>query len=132
MLHATVIIDENVPDEVADFLAARGATVWLARERFGAGTLDPVIAAAAARENALIITIDRKDFIGLAKRHRKDGQLSYAGMSVVTFHLSHPRVLARLRLLIEDIEDVYENRVTGRGVRLIATISDTVLRIEDP
>jgi hypothetical protein len=48
----------------------------------------------------------------------------------VSFDLRRPQALARLRVVIEDIEAVYRNRVVRGGGRLIAVVGDTVLRFD--
>jgi hypothetical protein len=127
-----VITDEDVPDEMGEFLSGRGYAVKLARDHFGTETPDHVIAQAASNEGALVYTFNRRHFRGLAARRRKDGSLRYPQMSVVSFDLSRPEGLARLRALIADVEAVYQTRVMERGARMIAVISETVLRFEAP
>lgn len=127
-----MLTDEDVPDPVAEFLAARGYHVLFVRDHFGRETEDHVIARAASQQAALVFTWNQRHFVRLAKRRRKTGALSYPGMSVVAFVCAHPRGLERLELLIEDIEDVYVNRVVERGIRMIAQVDDAVLRFEDP
>jgi hypothetical protein len=127
-----VITDEDVPDPMGEFLAARGYTLQLARERYGITTPDPVIARDASEARAVVYTFNRRHFLALAKRREADGSLSHPGMTVVSFRLAHPRGLPRLRMLMDDIEAVYQTRVIGRGVRMIAVVTETVLRFEDP
>jgi hypothetical protein len=127
-----VLTDEDVPDELGDFLRDRGYTVLLVRDVFGMGTADHVIATAASDQGLLVYTFNRRHFLNFARRTERDGSLTHPGMSVVSFDLRRPQALARLRLLIDDIEAVHQNRVARRGVRLVAVISDTVLRFEDP
>ena len=52
------------------------------------------------------------------------------GVGAMTW--GEPEGLARLRALIADVEAVYQTRVMERGARMIAVISETVLRFEDP
>lgn len=127
-----VIADEDVPDPMAAFLAARGYAVELARDRYGTQTPDHVIAADASAHRAIVYTFNRRHFLALARRRERDGTLTHPGMTVVSFRLPRPQGLARLRALIADIEAIYQTRVVQRGVRMIAVLSETVLRFEDP
>lgn len=53
-----LLVDENVPASVADFLNARGYEVRLVREHLSAGTPDPVVAAVAAREEMVWVMLE--------------------------------------------------------------------------
>ncbi len=77
------------------------------------------------------MTWNRRHFKNLAKKRRKDGTLRHPHMSVLTFSCAHPRGLARLAALIEEIESIYDIRVARAGGRLIADIGDTVVRYEE-
>jgi hypothetical protein len=127
-----VITDEDVPDPLGAFLADRGYPLLLARNRYGTSTPDHVIARDASEAHAIVFTFNRRHFLGLAARREADGALSHPGMTVVSFRLAHPRALPRLRELIDDLEAVYQTRVIGRGVRMIAVIGEAVLRFQDP
>lgn len=126
-----IITDEDVPDDVAHFLASRNHEVLMAREYFLPKTPDAVIAKAASERQAVVVTWNRRHFKALAKRMRKNGALSYPGMSVIAFSCSHPRGLARIQALIETLEAFFAIRVTAGDVRMIADVSDTGLRLED-
>jgi predicted nuclease of predicted toxin-antitoxin system len=60
-------IDQNVPDSVARFLAARGYEVILLRERIPTDSPDTLVAAVAEANSAVLVTFD-PDFKGLARR----------------------------------------------------------------
>ena len=126
-----IITDEDVPDSVAKFLASRGHTVLLTREHFLPKTADSVIARAASERRAVVVTWNRRHFKSLAKRRRKDGTLSYPGMSVIAFRCSHTEGLARIQRLIEEVEAVHAIRVDDLKDRMVVEITLSVLRIED-
>ena len=130
-LRLPIIADEDVPDQVSSFMASRGHSVLLVREHFLPGTVDEVIARAASLHASLVVTWNRRHFKALAKRRRKNGGLSYPGMAVLTFSCPHPMGLTRIQELIEQIEAIYRIRVLVGGVRMIAEITETVLRFED-
>jgi predicted nuclease of predicted toxin-antitoxin system len=62
-----LLIDENVPNSVAEIFASRGHEVRFVRDLFPAGTPDPVIATIGERLSAIVVTWDR-DFEQLVKR----------------------------------------------------------------
>lgn len=51
-----LLVDENVPGSVVTFLTDRGHDVKLVRELFAAGTPDPVVEMAAARQGMILLT----------------------------------------------------------------------------
>lgn len=53
-MNMLLLIDENVPNSVAEFLAERGHDVRLVRDLFPAGIPDPVIATIGDRLSALV------------------------------------------------------------------------------
>ena len=74
-----VITDEDVPDAIARFLASRGHAVLRVRDHFGTGTPDHVIARGASDQHAIVYTFNERHFLALARRKRKNGQLSRHG-----------------------------------------------------
>lgn len=126
-----IITDEDVPAAVAQFLASRSHQVMLARDHFLPGTSDPVITQAASHQQAVVVTWNRRHFKALAKRRRPSGALRYPGMSVVSFRCPHTHGLPRIQKVIAEVEAVYLIRVVQGGVRMIAEITETVLRFEE-
>jgi predicted nuclease of predicted toxin-antitoxin system len=51
-----LLIDENVPNSVAKFLADRGHDVRFVRDLLPAGTPDPVVAVVGDRLSAIVVT----------------------------------------------------------------------------
>ena len=126
-----IITDEDVPDSVGRYLSSRGHQVLLAREHFLPATPDSVIAKAASEQEATVFTFNRRHFRRLGKRRRKDGRLSYPGMSVVSFTCSHPLALERIQQVIEEVEAMHHLRVLVRKTRLLMEVGATVIRVED-
>ena len=64
-----LLIDENVPDQVAAIYRARGHEVLLVRDLFPAGTADEVIARRANDLGAVVVTWNYRHFraLGLVK-----------------------------------------------------------------
>ena len=71
-----LLVDENVPQSVADFFAARGHQVKQVRDILPAGTPDPVIAAVGDQMSAIVVTWD-KDFESLVGRIPRAAKQSF-------------------------------------------------------
>ncbi len=97
-----VITDEDVPDDVGQFLGTRGHEIILVREAFMPGTDDSVIAKAASEQRAVVFTWNKRHFFALAHRKNAKGEPSYPGMSVVGFGCSHVDGLSRISATIDD------------------------------
>ena len=110
-----IITDKDVSNDITAFLRSREHEGILSREILPEDTPDPVIAEAATEQRAAVVTFNRRDFLPL-----------------ITFdNCSHVEGIERLRLLMEELETVYEIRVRRRGERLVAIIGRTYLRLED-
>jgi len=68
MVVMPLLIDENVPESVTDFLRERGHRVDHVRDLYLAATPDPIIAAVADRMGAIVVTWNHRDFKKLAAR----------------------------------------------------------------
>ena len=55
------LLDENVPDQIAEFFRSKGHEVLLTREAFAAGTPDQLLLFASEVEGLIIVSKD-KDF----------------------------------------------------------------------
>jgi predicted nuclease of predicted toxin-antitoxin system len=64
-----LLIDEDVPQSVVDFLQERGHEAILVREILLPGAADPVIAAIGDELEAIIVTWNQKDFFSNTASH---------------------------------------------------------------
>src|SRR5687768_11733006 len=69
-----LLIDENVPESVTIYLRERGHDVRHVRDLSLAETPDPIIAAAADKLGAIVVTWNHRDFKKLVARAPKEGQ----------------------------------------------------------
>ena len=123
-----LLIDENVPNSVAEFFRERGHDVRLVRDLFPSGTPDPVITKLGDELAAIVVNWDR-DFrrnvarvpVGNRQRFRKLGRIS--------FRCSEARGRKRVEELIEWIEFEYNQVQQRRDKRLIVEITDTSFRV---
>ncbi len=119
-----LIVDENVPDSVADFLKSRGHTVMLVREHFGQMTPDEFIAWVGDIHESVVVTFDR-DFKQLVSRVPRGGRRQFHRLGRISLRCREPRALARVKEFIEDIEREYERSLNRRDRRLIVQITET-------
>jgi predicted nuclease of predicted toxin-antitoxin system len=85
-----LLIDENVPNSVAEFLASRGHDVRFVRDLFPAGTPDPVIATIGDRLAAIVVTWDR-DFEDLVKRIPEGNRARFRRLGRLSFRCNEVR-----------------------------------------
>jgi predicted nuclease of predicted toxin-antitoxin system len=73
-----LLIDQNVPDSVAQHLKERGHEIELVRESLGRASVDQLIAVTAALEGIIVVTFD-KDFERLKRLLSKSGVQPFCG-----------------------------------------------------
>jgi predicted nuclease of predicted toxin-antitoxin system len=123
-----LLIDENVPNSVAEFLRDRGHDVRLVRDLFPSGTPDPVIAKVGDELEAIVVTWDR-DFKRLAARVPEGSRQRFRRLGRISFRCSEARGRARIEECIEAIEFAYVQVQKRRDKRLLAEITDAMLRM---
>lgn len=123
-----LLVDENVPQSVADFFRARGHDVRLVRDLFPSGTPDPIIAKLGDELAAIVVTWDT-DFRRLAARVPAGQRQRFRRLGRITFRCSESRGRTRAEDLIEWIEFEYEQVQKKRDKRLIVEITETSFRV---
>jgi hypothetical protein len=123
-----LIIDENVPDDVADFFRERGHLVILVREMLGVGTADESIAERADELMAVVVTWDR-DFKKLVGRVPIGERLRFRRLDRISFDCRPEHGRRRAERLIDFIEFAYEIESQSRDRRMIVEITETSFRI---
>lgn len=88
-----LLIDENVPQSVANFFASRGHTVEYVKDLFPARTPDPVIATIGDQMSAIVVTWD-KDFETLVSRVPAGGRAAFRRLGRISFRCREPRGLS--------------------------------------
>src|SRR6266849_2786916 len=102
-----LLIDENVPNSVAEFFAARGHDVRYVRDLFPGGTPDPVIATVGDRLSAIIVTWDR-DFDRLVRRIPAGSRAQFRKLGRITFSCNEAHGRALVEKWIRVIELLYQ------------------------
>lgn len=123
-----LLIDENVPNSVADYLRDRGHDVRLVRDLFPAGTPDPVIAALGDELRAIVVTWD-PDFRRIAARVPVGERQRFRRLGRISFRCNEASGKRRIEELIDSIEFEYD-LVQKRGdKRLLVEITETTFRV---
>jgi len=123
-----LLIDENVPESVTDFLRARGHDVRLVREVLPAGTADPILARIGDELEAIVVTWD-KDFRRVISRVPFGSRAAFRRLGRISFRCNEARGRARIEELIEWIEFEYAQVQKRRDKRLIVEIGDNSFRV---
>lgn len=119
-----LLIDENVPNSVAEYFADRGHDVRFVRDLFPAGTPDPVIAAMGDRLSAVVVTWDR-DFENLVKRIPEGNRTRFRKLGRISFRCNEVRGLHLLIRWISHIEFHYELAQNDPDIRMLVQIQES-------
>jgi predicted nuclease of predicted toxin-antitoxin system len=107
MVRMLVLVDVNVPQPVARYLADRGHDVRLSRDLVGAQATDAAIVAAALAMQAVVLTMD-KDYTRLAQKALTSGLSHKRSWGLILLRCREPQALPRIQQMIEAIEFEYE------------------------
>jgi predicted nuclease of predicted toxin-antitoxin system len=119
--------DQNVPESVARTLAAAGYEVIRLREKIATNTPDPLVAAVAEANGAILVTMDR-DFKSIVKR-AGDGQQRYRKLSLLRFEkCRESQAAARLTSALSLIQHEWEHGNDKSDRRMFVVICTEVIR----
>jgi predicted nuclease of predicted toxin-antitoxin system len=124
-----LLIDENVPNSVAQFFRERGHDVRLVRELFLGGTPDPIIARLGDQMGAIIVTWNHKDFRRLAARIPTGASERFRRLGRINFRCNEAHGRRRAQELIEWIEFEYAQVQQRRDKRLMMEILENSFRV---
>jgi predicted nuclease of predicted toxin-antitoxin system len=123
-----LVIDNNVPESVAEKFRARGHRVELVREILAANAHDQLIAAYADLEGAVLVTGDR-DFRQIAKRIPPGGKTRFKRLSRISIECHEPRAAQRIEEEIEFIELEYAQAQQKADKRIFIVVQDRGIKI---
>ncbi len=123
-----LLIDENVPRSVSDFLRDRGHDVRLVREVFASPAPDPVIAAIGDQWSAIVVTWDR-DFEELVRRVPQGKRATFRRLGRLSFKCSEPRGLPLIQRWITSLEFHYNDKRGDPEFRMIAVVQESGLKL---
>lgn len=124
------VLDEMVPDGIAEFLRHRKHEVLLVREALGRETSDQDVAAFANAERAVLITWNKKHYTFLTERRPPEAPNRYPHTSGIVFVCPEAKARKRLEALLDLIEAEYEMcQKQKRDRRLLAEVRENALVI---
>jgi predicted nuclease of predicted toxin-antitoxin system len=119
--------DQNVPESVALALESAGYEVTRLREKIATNTPDPLVAAVAEANGAVLVTMDR-DFKALVKR-ASIGQQRYRKLSLLRFEkCRESQAAARLASAMSLIEHEWAVGNGNQDRRMFVVICTEVIR----
>lgn len=121
-------MDEDADAGIAEFLRARGHDVQFSRDLLQRGASDYLVAAAADRLKAIVITRNYRHFRRLIRRPPPEQTSLYAGAGLICFRCNDAIALSRLNALIEAIEAEFRIVQSLSDPRLIIEITDTTMQ----
>lgn len=119
-----LLIDENVPNSVAELFAERGHDVRFVRDLFPAGSPDPVIATIGDRLSAIVVTWDR-DFDALVRRVPEGNRTRFRKLGRISFRCNEVRGRELLERWIGMIEFHYVQALQQPDVRMMIQIQES-------
>lgn len=125
-----LLIDEDVPQAVSEFLRERGHNVQMVRGSPLEREADAVLAKAVIEARGIVVTWNHRHFSQLIDRRPPLNYTRFPNVGRLSFVCPHAMGLKRLRELIEDIEREYQLVQERRDRRLIMVIGDTWFRID--
>lgn len=128
LLRMHLIIDNNVPDSVAQKFRERGHQVDLVRDILAADSPDQLIAEYANQVRAILVTCD-KDFKQIAKRIPAGMKTRFSRLSRISLSCFEPRAAARVEEEFETIELVYAQAQKTADKRIFIIIQDRGIKI---
>lgn len=123
-----LLVDENVPASVTQFLIDRGHEVILVRDVLLPGTPDPVVAAVGDRESAVVVSWD-KDFSNLAKRVQHGSRAKFRRLGRISFKCKETNGRGRLEAEIEVIELHYRRCRRNADFRMFVEILEMGIKL---
>jgi predicted nuclease of predicted toxin-antitoxin system len=123
----TLLIDENVPNSVAQFFIDRGHSVSYVRDVLPAGTPDPVIARIGDRLSAIVVTWDR-DFETIIKRIPQGNKNAFRRLGRISFKCAEPKGKALLIRWVNMIELHFAQSLTEKDFRMIVQIQESGIK----
>lgn len=121
------MLDENVPQDVADLFIGRGHTAEFIRDYVVPGAPDQVVATASEELEAILISFDG-DFEVISPRIPKGQRRRFRKLSRIWVRCSEPQSAGRLDKALEFIEREYALVTPQAPMRL--TIGASYLRTD--
>jgi predicted nuclease of predicted toxin-antitoxin system len=118
-------IDQCVPDSVGRALTSAGHHVELLRKKIAPNSPDPLVAAVAEANGAILVTLDH-DFTQLAKR-ASVGKQRFRNLSLIRLSCREPRAAARMTEAMSLIEHEWDRAQSRPDSRLFIKLGESVI-----
>jgi len=119
-----LLIDENVPNSVAQFYRSRGHEIHFVRDL----TPDPVIGRIGDRLSAIIVTWDR-DFRQIAPRIPVGHKERFRRLGRISYQCDEVHGLALTERWIESIEFHYAQAQMQPDMRMIVVVQESGFKV---
>jgi predicted nuclease of predicted toxin-antitoxin system len=119
-------IDQCVPDSAGRALKAAGHEVVFLRERIAPNSPDPLVAAVAEANGAILVSLD-SDFKGLANR-AGIGQKRFRTLSRLCLRCRESRAAVRIQEAMTLIEHEWDHCQRSSDRRLFIELGDSYIR----
>ena len=123
-----LLVDENVPNSVAEYFAQRGHDVRFVRDLLPSGTPDPVIATIGDRLSAIVVTWDR-DFEKIVKRIPEGNRSAFRRLGRISFQCNEVEGRALLEKWIDLLEFHYAQALQQSDFRMIVQIQKSGFKL---
>jgi predicted nuclease of predicted toxin-antitoxin system len=121
------MLDENVPQDVADILIERGHKAEFIREYVVPGSPDQVVATASEELEAILVSFDG-DFETISPRIPRGQRRRFRKLSRIWMRCSEPQAAQRLLKALDFVDREFDLTTPSSPMRL--TISASYLRTD--
>jgi predicted nuclease of predicted toxin-antitoxin system len=123
------ILDENVPNNVADMLLGHGHTAVFIRDYVPPGSPDPLVATVAEQLNAVLISFDG-DFQHIAPRVPQGQRARYRSLSRIWMRCFEPDGAERLEQALSLVEAEFMLAQQKADRRMLMWVASSYLRTD--
>ena len=121
------MLDENVPQDVADMLIGRGYKAEFIRDYIVPGAPDQVVATASQELEAILVSFDG-DFEAISPRIPKGQRARFRRLSRIWLRCGEPQAALRCSRVLEFVEREFDITTPTTPMRL--TIGRSYLRTD--
>lgn len=122
-----LLFDHNMPVSAADAFRENGHEVIFLKDVLPPDSKDPIVAATAEINEAVLVTFDR-DFKKMASRISRGQARRFRNLSKIAMECKVPQAGLRLQKAMSFIEFEFETAETLGDKRMHLSIGDAVLR----
>jgi predicted nuclease of predicted toxin-antitoxin system len=116
------MLDENVPQDVADMLIEQGHKADFIREYVVPGSPDQVVATASEELGAILVSFDG-DFETISPRIPKGQRRRFRKLSRIWLRCGEPQAASRIKKVIAFVADEYALTTVTTPMRLTIGLS---------